>query len=184
MGCLCEFKILSIFYHSQCNGCMQNPVTLTSNIIVPCCTINSLWPSDAISRHISGSTLAQEMTPDGSMLLPEPMLRHPQWGPLAFSWRQLHNKANLRDLITATSLVIFLKLDLNHPFFSPCDLEIWWMTQKTIGHLFYATLSFLHHFIAIGEYKLELHSGNPKSGSTSTLFWAVWPWNLMDDLQK
>ena len=32
--------------------------------------------------------------------------------------------------------------------------------QKTIGHLFYATLSFLHHFEAIGEYKLELQSGN------------------------
>ena len=32
--------------------------------------------------------------------------------------------------------------------------------KKTIGHLFYATLSFSHHFIAIGEYKLELQSGN------------------------
>ena len=33
--------------------------------------------------------------------------------------------------------------------------------KNTIGHLFYATLSFLHHFIAIGEYKLALQSGNP-----------------------
>ena len=32
--------------------------------------------------------------------------------------------------------------------------------KKTIGHLSYATLSFLHHFLAIGEYKLELQSGN------------------------
>ena len=32
--------------------------------------------------------------------------------------------------------------------------------NKTIGHLFYATSSFLHHFVAIGEYKLELQSGN------------------------
>ena len=31
---------------------------------------------------------------------------------------------------------------------------------KTIGHLFYATSSFVHHFIAIGEFKLELQSGN------------------------
>ena len=67
----------------------------------------------------------------------------------------LVNKANLRDLIAATGLVILLKLDLNRRFFSPCDLEIWWMTKKTIGHLFYATLSFLHHFVAIGEYKLD-----------------------------
>ena len=31
---------------------------------------------------------------------------------------------------------------------------------KTIGHLFYATSSFVHHFVAIGEFKLELRSGN------------------------
>ena len=128
------------------------------------------------------------------------------------------NKANLRDLIAATDLVILLKLDLNRRFFSPCDLEVWWMTpknnrapllcyfklcasfrshwwiqtgvtvrkrliwvkidaffsrvtlkfdgwpSKTIGHLFYATLSFVHHFVAIGEFKLELESGNAQSG--------------------
>ena len=39
---------------------------------------------------------------------------------------------------------------------------------KTIGHLFYATSSFVHHFVAIGELKLELQSGNTKSGSNST----------------
>ena len=148
------------------------------------------------------------------------------------------NKANLRDLIAATGLVILHKLDLNHRFFIPCDLEIWWMTKKnnrapllcyfklfasfhshwwiqtgvtvrklliwvnidaffslvtlkfdgwpskTIGHLFYATSSFMYHFVAIGEFKLELESGNAQSGSNSTLFRAVWPWNLTDDLQK
>ena len=31
---------------------------------------------------------------------------------------------------------------------------------KKIVHLFYATLSFLHHLIAIGEFKLELQSEN------------------------
>ena len=55
---------------------------------------------------------------------------------------------------------------------------------KTIGHLFYATWSFVHHFIAIGEFKLELLSGNAQFGSKSMLFWAVWPWNLTDDLEK
>ena len=94
------------------------------------------------------------------------------------------NKANLRDLIAATGLVILLKLDSNRRFFSPCDLEIWWMTPKTIGHLFYATLSFLHHFVAIAEFKLELQPGNAQFGSNSTLFRAVWPWNLTDDLVK
>ena len=34
------------------------------------------------------------------------------------------------DLIAATGLVILLKLDSNHWFFSPYDLEIRWMTSK------------------------------------------------------
>ena len=134
------------------------------------------------------------------------------------------NKANLRDLIAATGLVILLKLDFNRRFFSPCDLEIWWMTpknnrapllcyfklfasfcshwwkhtgvtvrkrliwviidaflscvtlkfdgwpSKTIGHLFYSTSSFVQHFVAIGEFKLELEFWNAQSGSNSTLF--------------
>ena len=149
-----------------------------------------------------------------------------------------NNKANLRDLIAATGLVILLKLDLNRRFFSPCELEIWWMTPKnnrepvlcyfklfasfrshwwiqtgvtvrkrliwvkcyafesrvtlkfdgwhwkTIGHLFFATSSFVHHFVAIGEFKLELEYGNAQSGSNATLLRAVWPWNLTDDLEK
>ena len=45
-------------------------------------------------------------------------------------WECHWNKVNLRDLIAAIGLVILLKLDLNRRFFSPCDLEIWWMTQK------------------------------------------------------
>ena len=59
-----------------------------------------------------------------------------------------------------------------------------WSQLKTIGHLFYATSSFVHHFVAIDEFKLELESGNAQSGSKSTLFRAVWPWNLTDDLEK
>ena len=55
---------------------------------------------------------------------------------------------------------------------------------KTIGHLFYATSSFVQHFIAIGEFKLELESGNAQSGSNSTIFSAVWTWNLTNDLKK
>ena len=55
---------------------------------------------------------------------------------------------------------------------------------KTIGHLFYATSSFVQHFVAIGEFKLELQSGNARSGSNSTIFRAVRPWNLTDDLEK
>ena len=35
---------------------------------------------------------------------------------------------------------------------------------KTIRHLFYATSSFVHHFTAINQFKLELQSGNAKFG--------------------
>ena len=55
---------------------------------------------------------------------------------------------------------------------------------KTIGHLSFAVSSFVQHFIAIGEFKLELQSGNAKFGSNSTIFRAVWPWNLTYDLEK
>ena len=55
---------------------------------------------------------------------------------------------------------------------------------KTIGHLSFAVSSFVQHFIAIGEFKLELLSGNAQVGSNSTIFRAVWPWNLTYDLEK
>ena len=35
---------------------------------------------------------------------------------------------------------------------------------NTLGRLFYATSSFMHHFIAISKYKLELPSGSKKFG--------------------
>ena len=108
------------------------------------------------------------------------------------------NKANLRDLIAATGLVILLKLDSNRRFFSRetpnlgqnrrffsrVTLKYDGWPSKTIGHLFYATSSFVQHFVAIGEFKLELQSGNAQSRSKSTIFIAVWPWNLTDDLEK
>ena len=35
----------------------------------------------------------------------------------------------------------------NRRFFCPCDLGIWWWPRKTTGHIFYATYSFVHHFV-------------------------------------
>ena len=65
------------------------------------------------------------------------------------------NKANLRDLIAATGLVILLKFDPNHRFFVPCDLEIWWMALENnrAPLLYYIKLcaSFqIHRWIQIG----------------------------------
>ena len=69
-------------------------------------------------------------------------------------------------------------------FFSCVTLKFDRWHWKTIGHLFYATSSFVHHFLAIGELKLELQPGNAQFGSNSTIFLAVWPCNSMYDLEK
>ena len=80
-------------------------------------------------------------------------------------------------------------LGQNRRFLEPCDLQILRMTlKKTIGHLFYATSSFMHHFVAIDEFKLELQSRNAQFGSKSiffsrvTLQYDVWPWKTLGHL--
>ena len=83
--------------------------------------------------------------------------------------------------VTVRKRPIWVKID---DFFSRVTLQFDVWPWKTIGHLFYATSSFVHHFVAIGEFKLELQSGNAQFGSNSTIFRAVWPWNLTDDLDK
>ena len=50
-------------------------------------------------------------------------------------------------------------------FFVACDLEIWRTTRKTIEHIFYSTSRFVHHFVAICEFKLKLRSGNAQIGA-------------------
>ena len=69
-------------------------------------------------------------------------------------------------------------------FLSRVTLKFDGWPWKTIWQLFYTTLSFVHHFKAMGEFKLELQSGNTQFGSKSAIFCPVWPWNLMDDLEK
>ena len=69
-------------------------------------------------------------------------------------------------------------------FLSRVTLKFDGWPWKTIGHLFYTTSSFVHHFKTMGELKLELQSGNAQFGSKSVIFCPVWPWNLMDDLEK
>ena len=69
-------------------------------------------------------------------------------------------------------------------FFSRVTLQFDVWPWKTIGHLFYVTSSFVHHFVSIGDFKLELQSGNAQFGSNSKIFRAAWPWNFTDDLQQ
>ena len=83
--------------------------------------------------------------------------------------------------VTVRKRPIWVKIDF---FFSRVTLQFDVWPWKTIGHLFYATSSFMHHFVAIGDFKLELQSGKAQFGSNSTIFRAVWPCNLRYDLEK
>ena len=55
-------------------------------------------------------------------------------------------------------------------FFSCVTLKFDRWPAKIIGHIFYATSNLMHHFVAFGEFKLELQSGNAQFGSNSTIF--------------
>ena len=92
-----------------------------------------------------------------------------------------HSHRWIQTGVTVRKRPIWVKID---DFFSPVTLQFDVWPWKTIGHLFYATSNFVHHFLAIGDFKFELQSGNAQFGSNSTIFRAVWPWNLMDDLEK
>ena len=83
--------------------------------------------------------------------------------------------------VTVRKHPIWVELD---DFWSRVTLKFDGWPSKTIGHLLYATSSFVPHFIAIGEFKVELQSGNAQSGSNLSIFSAVWLWNLTYDLKK
>ena len=72
---------------------------------------------------------------------------------------QIHQEIQTED--TVQNRPIWVKID---DFFSRVTFEFDVWPWKTIGHLFYSTSSFVHHFVAIGEFKLELQSGKPHLG--------------------
>ena len=59
--------------------------------------------------------------------------------------------------VTVRKRLILLKID---NFLSRVTLKFDGWPSKTIGHLFYATSSYVQHFVATDEFKLELQSGN------------------------
>ena len=87
----------------------------------------------------------------------------------------------IQTSITVRKRPIWVKFD---DFYSRATLKFDGWPCKTIGHLFYATSSFVYHFVPIGDFKFELQSGNAQFGSNATIFLAVWPWNLTDDLEQ
>ena len=69
-------------------------------------------------------------------------------------------------------------------FLCRVSLKFYGWPRKKIGQLFYISSSFVHHFKAIGEFKLEIQSGNAQFRTKSAIFCPLWPWNLMNDLEK
>ena len=74
-------------------------------------------------------------------------------------------------------------------FLSSVTLKFDRWPWKTTGHLFYVASSFVHHSIAINEFKLELQSGNGQFGSKSVFFLSRvtlkfdgWPWKTIGHL--
>ena len=92
---------------------------------------------------------------------------------------QIHQR--IQTGVTVRKHPIWVKFDA---FLSGVILQFDVWPWKTIGHLFYATSSFVHHFVAIGDFKLEIQSGNAQFGSKLMIFRAMWPCNLTDDFQK
>ena len=100
-----------------------------------------------------------------------------------------NNKANLRDLIAATDLVILLEWDSNRWFFSSCDLEIWWMTPKNkrAPFLCYFKLfaSFRSHWriqAGVTVRKRQIWVKIDDFFSCMTLKFDVWPWKTIRHL--
>ena len=89
----------------------------------------------------------------------------------------------------ATSSAISPQMHQQNPADAPPEsrgtTRIWRTPTESCLHLQRVCyFKFVHHFVAIGDFKNELRSGNAQFGSNSMIFRAVWPWNLTDDLEK
>ena len=72
-----------------------------------------------------------------------------------------------RQWVTVRKPSILVKL--SNSFF-PRDLDIWWMTLKKNRASISYYIKLMHHFKAMGKFKLELQSGNPQFGSKLAIF--------------
>ena len=68
-----------------------------------------------------------------------------------------HSHWWIKTWVTVRKLPIWVKIG-DYLSFVTLKFDRW--PWKTIGHLSYATSSFVQHFIGIGEFNLELQSGN------------------------
>ena len=96
----------------------------------------------------------------------------------------------IKTVVTVRKRSIWVKIG---DFLSRVTLKFAGWPWKTIGHLFYVASSFVHHFIAISEFKLKLQSGNAQFGSNLkigaflfrvTLKFHGWPWKTLGYLSN
>ena len=95
-------------------------------------------------------------------------------------WASFHSHLWIQTGAKVRKIPIWVKIN---NFFSTVTFKFDGWPWKTIGHIFYATSNFMHHFTAIYEFKLEIQSGNAQFGSKSTIFFSRvtlkfdrWPW--------
>ena len=142
---------------------------MNSNLSYSPETLNSgqsLWLSVPCDLEIWQMTLRNNRTPLLCYFKLCASFHSHWWIQTEVAVRKLSVRVNIGDFVACVTLKF--------------DRWPW----ETIGHLFYATLSFVHHFIAIGEFKLKLQSGNSQFGSILAILWPAWPWNLTDDHEK
>ena len=73
-----------------------------------------------------------------------------------------HNHWWIQTRVTVRKHPFWVKIG---DFWSHVTLKFDGWPWKTIGHLFYPTSSYVHHFVDICEFKLELQSGNRQIGA-------------------
>ena len=78
-----------------------------------------------------------------------------------------HSHRSIQTGVTVRKRSIWVKI--RNVF---CPVWLWYLNRwpwKTIAHIFYVTLSFVHHFIVIGVFKLESQPGNTQIGARFVL---------------
>ena len=69
-------------------------------------------------------------------------------------------------------------------FLEPCDLEIWRMTLQNNRAPLLCYFKLCSSFHTHWWFQISVTVWKRSIRAKTTIFWAVWPWNLMDDLQK
>ena len=100
------------------------------------------------------SSIFQPVSPWNLMDDPDKTIGHLFYATLSFLH---HFFIAIGEFETVRKCLIWIKID---NFFSRVTLQFDRWPRKTIGHLFHATSSYVHHSLHIGKFKLELQSGN------------------------